>query len=250
MAGQEVPWYISNLDSGQGRSDEYAKQRPTVDTVRQWKTEAAKKAELQRLNDLAELPTPRKLAARWDADKKLVPHEITWDSPNPVHNENIATYYTKNKNQNAQVYTTIDKTVTLDRGDIIQSNETECQYIIFNIQMGNPQILKVSGLLPNGTRLNPGFLGLFTKCADYQDIPTSPIGDGKFILPSGYTLVSKADGSPVVGGKSRAKPVAASKPKGPQPSAERVTVKGRNRIVYVGPKGGRYIKSKGEFVRL
>jgi hypothetical protein len=37
-----------------------------------------------------------------------------------------------------------------------------------------------------------------------------------------------------------------SKPKCPQPSAERVKdSKGRNRVVYVGPKGGKYIKKDG-----
>jgi len=37
----------------------------------------------------------------------------------------------------------------------------------------------------------------------------------------------------------------------PQPSADRVKdSKGRNRIVYVGPKGGKYIKKDGKFVRL
>ena len=51
----------------------------------------------------------------------------------------------------------------------------------------------------------------------------------------------------VDGGKS-AKAKAA---KCPQPSADRVKdSKGRNRIVYVGPKGGKYIKKNGEFVRL
>lgn len=31
---------------------------------------------------------------------------------------------------------------------------------------------------------------------------------------------------------------------------ERVIVKGRSRVVYIGPKGGRYIKTMGKFVRL
>jgi len=53
------------------------------------------------------------------------------------------------------------------------------------------------------------------------------------------------------GGGSKAQLVATkAKSKGPQPSAERVVVKGRNRVVYVGPKGGRYIKRDGKFVRL
>lgn len=36
----------------------------------------------------------------------------------------------------------------------------------------------------------------------------------------------------------------------PTPSKERVTIEGKKRVVYVGPKGGRYIKSKGKFVRI
>lgn len=46
-----------------------------------------------------------------------------------------------------------------------------------------------------------------------------------------------------------AKP-AAKAPKGPQPSAQRVVVNGQKRVVYLGPKGGKYIKKGGEFVRL
>ena len=42
----------------------------------------------------------------------------------------------------------------------------------------------------------------------------------------------------------------ASKPKGPQPSAKRIIVDGRKRVVYVGPKGGKYIKKNGKFVRI
>ena len=38
--------------------------------------------------------------------------------------------------------------------------------------------------------------------------------------------------------------------KGPQPSAQRVVVNGQKRVVYLGPKGGKYIKKGGEFVRL
>jgi len=36
----------------------------------------------------------------------------------------------------------------------------------------------------------------------------------------------------------------------PQATSERVRIKNRERIVYVGPKGGRYIKSKGEYKRI
>jgi hypothetical protein len=36
----------------------------------------------------------------------------------------------------------------------------------------------------------------------------------------------------------------------PTPSKERVTIEGKKRVVYVGPKGGRYIKSKGKFIRI
>jgi len=36
----------------------------------------------------------------------------------------------------------------------------------------------------------------------------------------------------------------------PTPSKERVTIEGKKRVIYVGPKGGRYIKSKGKFVRI
>jgi hypothetical protein len=39
-------------------------------------------------------------------------------------------------------------------------------------------------------------------------------------------------------------------PNGVKPSTERVIVNGRKRTVYVGPKGGRYIKRDGKFVRL
>jgi len=64
------------------------------------------------------------------------------------------------------------------------------------------------------------------------------------------TIVAKINSA--FGGRrrkaSKSKPAAVAK--GPKPSAERVQVKGRSRVVYVGPKGGKYIKSKGEFVRL
>jgi len=36
----------------------------------------------------------------------------------------------------------------------------------------------------------------------------------------------------------------------PRPTAERVLHSGRHHIVYLGPRGGRYIKKKGVFVRL
>ena len=39
-------------------------------------------------------------------------------------------------------------------------------------------------------------------------------------------------------------------PKAPQPSAKRVVVDGRKRVVYVGPRGGQYVKRDGKFVRV
>jgi len=75
--------------------------------------------------------------------------------------------------------------------------------------------------------------------------------------PPVYTEQSEVDPNQpnetgAVGGGRRksSRKSASAKPKGPQPSAERVVVKGQKRIVYVGPKGGKYIKSKGEFVRI
>jgi len=43
----------------------------------------------------------------------------------------------------------------------------------------------------------------------------------------------------------------ALKPCGPQPSNERIKdAKGRNRVVYIGPRGGRYIRNDGKFIRV
>jgi len=47
---------------------------------------------------------------------------------------------------------------------------------------------------------------------------------------------------------SKKRNVGGSKSKTPQPSANRVVVHGRNRIVYIGPRGGKYIKKDGSFV--
>jgi len=56
--------------------------------------------------------------------------------------------------------------------------------------------------------------------------------------------------TPKSSSKSPAKPAKPSAAKGPQPTDERVLVKGRTRVVYKGPKGGKYIKKDGMFVRL
>ena len=54
-----------------------------------------------------------------------------------------------------------------------------------------------------------------------------------------------------VGGKLKANSKKHSASGAPKPSAERVKdSKGRSRVVYVGPRGGKYIKSKGKFVRV
>ena len=41
-----------------------------------------------------------------------------------------------------------------------------------------------------------------------------------------------------------------SRPSCPRATCERVQIAGRDRVVYVGPRGGRYIKSKGAYVRV
>jgi hypothetical protein len=41
-----------------------------------------------------------------------------------------------------------------------------------------------------------------------------------------------------------------SRPSCPRATSERVQIAGRDRVVYVGPRGGRYIKSKGAYVRV
>jgi len=41
-----------------------------------------------------------------------------------------------------------------------------------------------------------------------------------------------------------------SRPSCPRATSERVQIAGRDRVVYVGPRGGRYIKSKGVYVRV
>jgi hypothetical protein len=46
----------------------------------------------------------------------------------------------------------------------------------------------------------------------------------------------------IMGGQSR--------PSCPRATSERVKIAGRDRVVYVGPRGGRYIKSKGAYVRV
>jgi len=61
---------------------------------------------------------------------------------------------------------------------------------------------------------------------------------------------SSPKSTPKSSSKSPAKSAKPSAAKGPQPTDERVLVKGRTRVVYKGPKGGKYIKKDGKFVRL
>ena len=73
---------------------------------------------------------------------------------------------------------------------------------------------------------------------------------------AGVSAAAAGVSAAAVGGRRKASGSKEAKRKSktakcPQPSADRVKdSKGRNHIVYVGPKGGRYIKSKGKFVRL
>lgn len=68
--------------------------------------------------------------------------------------------------------------------------------------------------------------------------------------------VASVSASALPGGRRRS--VRASKepkaknagPKGPQPSAKRIVVDGRKRVVYLGPRGGQYVKRDGKFVRV
>ena len=45
-------------------------------------------------------------------------------------------------------------------------------------------------------------------------------------------------------------PIGGCKTPAPKPSANRVVVHGKSRVVYLGPRGGRYIKRGGKFVRI
>ena len=70
-----------------------------------------------------------------------------------------------------------------------------------------------------------------------------PIALGGNLSGSRKTTVNRPSDS-----CSKAK--ANAKSKGPQPTDERVVFAGRNHVVYMGPRGGRYVKSKGKLVRL
>jgi len=147
-----------------------------------------------------------------------------------------------------------DRFYPLSRGDIIESNRhnggTGCVYRISNISRSQGGTPFISLDNPNSS--------IFSSCSTFKTLSATPenveptdktlhmhLHNNLYIycIPHKYTI--HTIGSimyPLRGGKST--------PKGPQPSDKRVVVKGQKRVVYVGPKGGRYIKSKGKFVRI
>jgi hypothetical protein len=60
-----------------------------------------------------------------------------------------------------------------------------------------------------------------------------------------YEICTEVFMTPAVTGKGGGK-----LPSSPQKTGKRVTIAGKSRVVYVGKRGGQYIKQGGQFVRL
>jgi len=129
-----------------------------------------------------------------------------------------------------------------DKVTVYITDYTTAEYTITGI---NNQNNMITVLMPSVDNIN----------RQSREIPVSEIvsyerNSNLTVLPQvRFDAESSVQGSLVQRGGKR-KSAAKSKSAAPKPSAERVLVKGRKRVVYVGPKGGKYIKSKGEFVRL
>ena len=239
----------TNRPSNRTYADEHANKTPTADTVGQWVPYGNK------VNDRINSATATRQGVN--------------SGPMYVNNppSTLRTPVTYARPIDTNIYIKHNGVFPLSDGDIVQSSETKCYY---SIEIKRPDSLGRPVLTMSTWNLNGylttcgGWTGtkFFRHTPDNSDNSDSLYYDnleGKFFIPQryignnlqawrltqGWNTLQRT-----LGGKPRAKPMAASKPNGPPPSAERVTVKGRNRIVYVGSKGGRYIKSKGEFVRL
>ena len=136
------------------------------------------------------------------------------------------------------------KIYELASGDEVFSTTSRCYYsvnIVTNNESPYGKILYLHNTQKNGTITTCGGLSGFKRFSATDN--NLIFENGRYFIPNNYkeVLLRWIWHGVWSGGKAA---------KYPQPSAERVVVKGRNRIVYVGPKGGRYIKSKGKFVRL
>jgi hypothetical protein len=106
---------------------------------------------------------------------------------------------------------------------------------------------------------------IFAKAAEFDPRQRCTIGELITELEQYYSNTNQQSTEPMVFGGKRhgsrktavnrpsdpcSKAKANAKSKGPRPTDERVVFAGRNHVVYMGPRGGRYVKSKGKLVRL